>query len=220
MTLMTSKDLVSKAKEIVKLPTQYLVGGFGCRLGKDWYDTTYSWNKANASLLKTKSNTNPITFGFDCVCLIKGILWGFCGDANKTYGGAVYDKSTDYSVGQMMNTCSDISTDFTKIDEGEFLFLGKSHIGIYIGNGEVIESTPAWKCCVQRTLLPSRNTTNYEKLPVRNWDSHGHSSLIDFGTIDYKTAFENLSAKYGKLEIENFQLTGKLEKIKEILKDA
>ena len=27
------------------------------------------------------------TFGFDCVCLIKGLLWGWCGDKSKTYEG-------------------------------------------------------------------------------------------------------------------------------------
>ena len=28
-------------------------------------------------------------FGFDCVCLVKGILWGWNGDVSKKYGGAV-----------------------------------------------------------------------------------------------------------------------------------
>lgn len=217
MTLMTSKELVEKAIATYKLPTQYLSGGYGCRLGKDWYDKTYSWNKANAKKIEEKYNTNPITFGFDCVCLIKGILWGFEGVSNEPYGGAVYDSKTDYSVSEMMRTCPDLSTDFDNIDEGELVFLGNSHTGIYIGNGEVIESTPAWKCCVQRTLLPSRNTTNYEKLPVRKWDMHGHSSLIDYGILDYKKAYEELSERYGMLERENLQLTIKLNKIRKVI---
>ena len=32
------------------------------------------------------------TFGFDCVCLIKGILWGWNGNLNHVYGGATFVK--------------------------------------------------------------------------------------------------------------------------------
>lgn len=217
--VMTSKEFVNKAIEISKLQTQYLMGGFGCRLGKDWYNENYYWNKDNKAKLEAKYNTNPITFGFDCVCLIKGILWGFNGDPNKEYGGAVYDKTTDFSVSQMMDTCSDLTTDFYNIEEGELVFLGTNHCGIYIGNGEVIESTPAWKCKVQRTLLPSRNSTNYEKLPVRNWDKHGHTSFIDYNSKNWRMAYEALLKKYDKLEKEFVHLNGKIETIKGVLED-
>ena len=56
MTLMTSKKFVEKAIEVSKLSTQYLMGGYGCRLGKDWYDKNYKWNKANAKKLEEKYN--------------------------------------------------------------------------------------------------------------------------------------------------------------------
>ena len=220
MTLMTSKKFVEKAIEISKMPTQYLMGGYGCRLCKDWYDKNYKWNKANAKKLEEKYNTVPITFGFDCICLIKGILWGFEGVANEPYGGAVYNRETDYTVERMMETCKDLSTDFDTIQTGELVFLGKSHAGIYIGDGEVIESTPAWKCCVQRTLLPSRNSTNYEKLPVRRWDTHGHSSLIDYDTMDYRElekAYKDLSEQYNLVEQQLFRLNGKIEKIRSVI---
>lgn len=214
---MTSNELVEKAVMISKLSTQYLMGGYGCRLGKDWYNESYGWNKSNAELIKSKYNTNPITFGFDCVCLIKSILWGFEGLSNEPYGGAVYDAKTDYSVSEMMQTCEDLSTNFDIIQVGELVFLGNNHTGIYIGDGEVIESTPAWKCCVQKTLLPSRNTTNYDKLPVRKWDMHGHSNLIDYGILNYRKAYEDLSERYGLLEKEYFHLNGKFEKIRKVI---
>ncbi len=218
MTYLTSSELVTEAIKISKLNTQYLSGGFGCRLGKDWYDKSYSWNKSNKALLESKYNTNPITYGFDCVCLFKSIIWNFQGNPDKAYGGAVYDKSTDYSVSQVMSTCAIMDMDFDNIEAGELVFLGKGHMGIYIGNGEVIEATPAWECKVQRTLLPSRNTTNYEKLPVRKWDCHGKCAWIDYESSPYKMAYEKLSQKYGELEAEIVRLNGQINKIKEILK--
>ena len=202
-------EFVTKAKDTALLQTCYLMGGFGCRLGKDWYNANYTWNKNNAKIIDAHKNTNPITFGFDCVCLVKGILWGFTGNESKEYGGAVYESNNvgDITIAAFKKSCSDLSTDFTKDPEaGELLFLGNSHIGISIGNGEVIESTPAWRCGVQRTLLPSRNTTNYEKLPVRKWDMHGHSSYIDFDDM-WKDAYAKLSNKYAELEIKHNNAT-------------
>ncbi|MBO7322257.1 MAG: hypothetical protein J6U51_01570 [Bacteroidales bacterium] len=213
---MKSERLVETAKAIALMPTQYLMGGYGCRLGLDWYNESFTWNKQNKALIDSKKNTDPITFGFDCVCLIKGILWGFGGYPTQEYGGAVYGSNgvTDMTIAQLQVTCPDLSTNFDNVEPGEFLFLGNNHVGIYIGNGEVIESTPAWKCCVQRTLLPSRNTTNYEKLPVRKWDMHGHSSLIEFPcSVDWKKAYVDISNKYTNLEM-------KIKKIKEVLTDA
>ena len=41
-------------------------------------------------MIKAAANKNPPVYGFDCVNLIKGVLWGWSGDASKTYGGAAY----------------------------------------------------------------------------------------------------------------------------------
>ena len=32
-------------------------------------------------------------FGFDCICLIKGVLWGWNGSINSVNGGAVYESN-------------------------------------------------------------------------------------------------------------------------------
>lgn len=39
------------------------------------------------------------TFGFDCVCLIKGVLWGWHGDKNAVYGGATYTSNGVPDIG-------------------------------------------------------------------------------------------------------------------------
>lgn len=184
---MDNIEFMRRARAIATYPTLYVMGGFGCRLGKDWYRTDSGYNKTNAAKIEPYKNTNPLTFGFDCVCLVKGILWGFTGDEKKENGGSKYESNgvPDYSVKQMKAECTDISSDFDedKLVEGELVFLkDNSHVGIYVGNGEVIESTPAWKGCVQKTLLPSRNSSNYEKLPVRKWDYHGKSKYITYKT--------------------------------------
>ena len=146
-------------------PSCYLQGGFGQRLlnpGGDWYDKNYSWNKTNAAVIAAHTNTNPVSFGFDCVCLIKGCLWGFNAAPAKAYGGAKYEsnKVPDFTIRKLYEAyCYDISEDFSPDPEpGEILFYDRefSHVGVSIGGGYVIEATPAWKCGVQRTLIANR----------------------------------------------------------------
>ena len=42
------------------------------------YCNNHEYNKqaARTQMIKAAANQNPPVFGFDCVCLIKGILWG------------------------------------------------------------------------------------------------------------------------------------------------
>ena len=200
---MKVEEFVSRAKGIAKFPTCYLMGGYGCRIGKDWYNENYKWNKQHESIIKAHSNTDPITFGFDCVCLVKSILWGFGGYPDKPYGGAQYASNNvpDCTI-EYLAKHTTTSTDFDNIEVGELVFLnGYGHVGIYIGDGEVIESTPAWKCGVQKTLLPSRNTTNYDALPVRKWDFHGKCCFVEYGGVNYTQAYLKLQEKYADLEI-------------------
>lgn len=93
-------------------------------------------------------------FGFDCVCLVKGILWGWNGDASKKYGGAVYQSNgvPDITEGQMINACNGVSSDFSKLVPGEFLWM-QGHCGVYIGDGLAVECTPKWDNCVQITAV-------------------------------------------------------------------
>ena len=179
---MTAKELIDKTKHCLEIPTWYVMGGFGQRLGVDWINFNYKYNKQHKDAIE-QHYTNPYTFGFDCVCLIKAnLFWGFEGAQDKENGGSKYDAKNDWSVGEMKKHCYDLSKEFGENDliAGELVFLGSSHIGLYIGNGEVIESTPAWAGNVQRTLLPWRNTTNYEALPVREWDQHGKCEFVEY----------------------------------------
>ena len=57
-------------------------------------------------------------FGFDCICLIKGVLWGWNGSINSVNGGAVYESNgvPDVTEYGMLQQCSNISEDFNKIE--------------------------------------------------------------------------------------------------------
>lgn len=183
---MKVKEFIKGLELALAQNTCYLQGGFGQRLWvPDWYNANYSWNKSNAYIINLHSGPQEKCYGFDCVCLIKGVIWGYAADPSKEYGGTVYKSNGlgDITTQAMAASCADLSTNWDKDPEpGELVFYDAkcSHVGVYVGNGEVIESTPAWDCGVQRTLLPNRLNPN--KLPVRAWYSHGHTSYIDYSS--------------------------------------
>lgn len=117
------------------------------------------------------------TFGFDCVCLIKGLLWGWSGDGSKTYGGAKYAVNgvPDIGADTMITKCSGVSTDFSKVEVGEAVWC-KGHIGIYIGGGLAVECTPKWKNCVQVTAC-NCTKSGYNR---RNWTKHGKLPYVTY----------------------------------------
>lgn len=219
---MKVKEFLERLNLAADVNTCYVQGGFGCRLkdpGGDWYSKTYSWNKKNAAVIQAHTNTNPVSYGFDCVCLIKGILWGFIANPDLVYGGAVYESNDvpDMTIKKLAKSCKDFSTDWTlDPDPGEIVFYDKefTHVGVYVGEGKVIESTPAWACGVQRTLLPDR--LNPDAIPVRSWYAHGHTSYIDYTVNTWEEAYKMLSEKFGKLELENELLRNKIAKIREV----
>ena len=96
MSKMTAKVFVDKAVDIAKnYKTLYVMGCFGAPLtgsNVSRYCNNHSYNKnaTRTAMIKAAANQSPPVFGFDCVCLIKGILWGWDGDASRTYGGAGY----------------------------------------------------------------------------------------------------------------------------------
>ena len=159
--MMKASELVSKALSIAKnRKTLYVMGCFGAPMtaaNKKRYTTNHSYNKA-AARVKMINAASADTFGFDCVCLIKGILWGWNGDQNKTYGGAVYASNgvPDIGADQMITMCPDASTTgWASMEPGEVVWT-TGHIGIYIGDGLAVECTPKWDNCVQVTAVQHR----------------------------------------------------------------
>ena len=118
-------------------------------------------------------------FGFDCVGMIKGLLWGWSGSSGKSAGGAVYASNNvpDLSANGMIICCSDLSADFSKIQLGEAVWLN-GHIGVYIGDGKVLECTPSWDDGIQVTAC--RNIGAISGLNARTWTKHGKLPYITY----------------------------------------
>lgn len=181
---MKASELVKKLENVAKnYKTLYVMGCFGSPMtdaNKERYTRNHEYNRQTTRTVMIKSAT-PDTFGFDCVNLIKAVLWGWNGDKNKTYGGAKYkaNEVPDVSANGMIKLCTDISTDFSEIEVGEAVWV-EGHIGVYIGNGLAIESTPAWKNRVQITAC-NCSKSGYNR---RNWTKHGKMPWIEY---DVKT---------------------------------
>ena len=169
------------------------------------YKTVYAWGMFGSpitrSLVKQKAKQYPAWYtknkidtvfmplygkawGFDCVGLVKGVLWGWNGDCSKTNGGAFYASGgiPDVSADRMIAKCSNVSTDFTSLSVGEFLWM-KGHCGVYIGDGLAVESTPKWRGGVQITAVG--NIGRKSGYNTRTWTKHGK---LPYVTYDEKEA--------------------------------
>ena len=91
--MMTNIELANKLKDIAKnYKTLYVMGCFGAPMtaaNKKRYTQNHSYNRQPTRTAMINA-ASADTFGFDCVCLIKGVLWGWNGDKNAIYGGAGY----------------------------------------------------------------------------------------------------------------------------------
>lgn len=182
--VMTSKEFSEKMVKVAKnYKTLYVMGCYGSPMtdeNKDIYTKNHKYN-TNAVrkrvILKASSNT----FGFDCSNLIKGVLWGWKGDKNDPFGGAVYNSNNviDKNADGIIAICKDVSDNFSNIEVGEAVWL-KGHIGIYIGKGLVVESTPKWNDGVQITAM-NKSIKGYH---TRIWDKHGKLPWISYPKKD------------------------------------
>lgn len=181
--VMTNKELVKRLNDIVSnYKTLYVMGCFGAPMNaknQKRYSTNTAYNK-RAERTKMIYAADDSTFGFDCVCLIKGVLWGWKGDKTKVYGGAVYSSNgvPDCSTETMIAKCKEVSTKFdvATMIPGELVWQS-GHVGIYIGEGKVIECTPAFKNCVQITNFISKTGD----IPYRaTWKKHGKLPWVEY----------------------------------------
>ena len=159
---MKLNDFLSKLELALNEPSYYVSGG---------------WGKYNATTKK---------WGWDCVCLIKGILWGWVADTTKPRGGgAIYGSNgvPDIGTEQMINVCKNVSTDFSSIQVGEMVWL-KGHVGIFVGNGEVIEATAGWNTwkVIKSQIDEKGNRTYNGKGGSQKWQKHGFLPYIDYGS--------------------------------------
>ena len=118
-------------------------------------------------------------FGFDCICLIKGILWGWDGNLNSANGGAVYESNgvPDVTEYGMLQLCSVVSENFGSVEVGEYLWTD-GHCGVYIGDGLAVECTTRWDNSVQITAVG--NIVSQGGYEERIWKKHGKLPYVTY----------------------------------------
>lgn len=183
MSRMAAATFTTKAVEIARnYKTLYVMGCFGAPLNaknKARYTKNNDYNKQPARTAMINAASSD-TFGFDCICLIKGILWGWSGDLNQVYGGATYASNSvpDISADQMIKKCEGGgSGNFSSVVPGEMLWK-EGHAGIYIGDGLAVECTPAWANKVQITAVA--NIGSKSGYNARTWTKHGKLPYVDY----------------------------------------
>ena len=181
MIVMDNTEFVRRAVDAAQNhKTLYVMCCFGAPMNstnKARYTSNHPFN-AQTSRKNKINEASYDTFGFDCVCFIKGLLWGWNDNVNWIYGGAVYksnwvDDDTFYG---MLAQCVGVSSNFSNIVPGEMVYM-PGHVGIYIGEGLAVECTPIWKDGVQITAVG--NIGNKIGYNTRTWQKHGKLRFIN-----------------------------------------
>ena len=190
--MMTARELVSRCVDAAKkYKTLYVMGCFGAPMtaaNKKRYTKNHDYNKA-AVRTRMISAATENTFGFDCVNLIKGVLWGWEGDASRQYGGAKYGSNgvPDVSADGMIRLCKGVTDDFREIVPGAAVWL-PGHIGLYIGDGLAVECTPKWANGVQITAVGNLgNKTGYH---TRIWKKWGLLPCVSYQEDDFLSSYD------------------------------
>ena len=184
--IMTGADLAEKCVDVAQnFKTIYMYAAYGFQVN----DSTIAskaeqnlngWYTAkNIAKLRAVANQHPPTWGFDCVNLIKALLWGWWGNPEKKAGGAVYASNgiPDTNADGMIKRCSGVTDDFSHIEIGEAVWMS-GHIGVYIGDGLAVECTPRWADGVQITAV--HNIGKKAGYNGRTWTKHGKLPHVQY----------------------------------------
>lgn len=166
---MKVNDFVTKALDYEKKPTLYKLG-------------TYMNRKSGKYIL------------CDCSGLIKGILWGYP-DKGRYGANGVPDVNANTMISRY---CTGVTTNMSKLRKGMAVWMD-GHIGIYCGDGVVVESSPRWENGIQRTYPKGCPIGNKHKLNTRQWYKCGYLKWIDYTTTADLTqvAKDVIKGKYG-----------------------
>lgn len=179
---MNNLEFVSKLKNIyLNYPNAYAKGCFGqmatdsfINQKKSQYPTYYTASRTTH--LKALDDNTRL---FDCVGLIKAVLWGF---PKISYCS---NKVPDLSDQGIYDACINKSKDFSNIQIGELVWI-KGHVGVYIGDNKCIECTLSWE---GKVIISSMVTdANYHK---RTWTAHGRLPYIEYIDESFKVQVEH-----------------------------
>jgi uncharacterized protein YgiM (DUF1202 family) len=177
---MNNLELVEYAKKCLELGDNsvYVYGSYGNKLTTSFCDSKYKqYPSVNTSSrnIKYKRLCDGKHYGFDCVGLIKSFYWG-------GYGKTKYNSNSDVSANGMYNKAK-VKGNISTIDKSRkgILVQKNGHIGIYVGNNEVIECTIDSKAKQSHGLGGVCKT----KLSDRKWEHWLECPFIDY--VEEKT---------------------------------
>lgn len=140
---MTNESLVETLFKLLEVNTVYVNGGFGTTLKGSQLDryTSKGYNKENEAKIR-QAASQPPCYGFDCIGMVKGLLWGFSFKPDATYGGAVYQSNNikDVTISSFVKQyCDNVgkTSDASKYPIGSFVYRD-DHCGVYVGEGAVV----------------------------------------------------------------------------------
>lgn len=136
-----ASDLVKWAKEQKDKPNKYRLGGIG----------------------RYENNVRI----FDCIGLIKCFMWHDYSEKNASYYGK---EVPDWNEQGFFDKASEKGTIDTIPETEGLMVWQKGHIGIYLGNGEVIEATAAFDKKIVLTYFKGNHpNTNYKRTTWTHW---------------------------------------------------
>ena len=163
--IMTNLELINRMKELLREPNYYDSGGsnWSSWVNGGWY--------------------------VDCTCSIKAILWGgrfIPENRGKAHAGCNYGSNgvPDFTPASCVTWTNATRGNFNTLVPGEILLMtSHGHAGIYIGNGEVIEVTPAWTggnpgCQISQIGRNGERIKNGRQ--VLSWEWHGKIPVVDY----------------------------------------
>lgn len=160
---MNNIEFCDIAKRYVKTQNIYVMGGWGQTLTEANIKTfcrNYPYNHDRYALLKSHEGF----IAMDCSGLVKCILWGNAPGEWKASSYTKYD-IPDINANTMETRCRDRQG---KPVAGDLVWM-PGHIGIYVGNGKVVESTPRWNNGIQLTDLKDRE---WKKVLINSFISY------------------------------------------------
>ncbi len=181
------------------------------QLGKPYWYGTFG-NTATQSLLDAKTKQYPSHYQYarmtkyksqlgervhDCVGMIKGYLW-----SENAWSAPKYNVSQDVSANGMYAKCKERGSISTMPEIPGILVFMSGHVGIYIGDGKVIEAR-GFHYGVVETKLSERPWTSWGKCPWITYPTgnfyfkachYGECSIVDA----LKSIGENSGFSYRK----------------------
>lgn len=197
--IFTASEYIKRAHLAADNLSCYVTGCFGAPLNypgalerwiAEWANNQKHEEYIRKRAAEAKALGLPI-YGWDCVNLLKGLLWGWDANPDQEYGGVRYQSNgvPDCTVYELFNKhCTDRTEDFSEILPGEMLYYGNgSHCGLYIGSGYAIEATGSWErqivvSFVENLIDRYPEGMSYEKR--RKWQAHGKLEYIEYTEED------------------------------------